>query len=280
MGTFLLVDGLNLLFQMYFGMPARIVNKDGKAIQGTLGFVGALLKMLRMVSPTHVVVLFDGEHEYARSAVDASYKANRAEDARMTETDTPFSQLADVVAALDMLGLRHAEIAECETDDVVASYALTYGRETNIVIASFDSDFFQLVTDRVSVMRYRGMNTAFWGIDAVRERCGIDPAQYADFKALTGDVSDNIKGAPHIGSKTAARLLREYGTLEQLITGADEIKKPSVRLSVTENAERLMRNYTLIKLDDTAPIPFRLEELAYHDKGMTTSEVLRAIGLR
>ena len=71
MNKLLIIDGSNLLFQMFFGMPSRIINKDGKAIQGTLGFVGALLKIIRMTEPTHVVALFDGEHENDRAELNA-----------------------------------------------------------------------------------------------------------------------------------------------------------------------------------------------------------------
>ena len=76
MDRILLVDGSNLLFQMFYGMPSRIVNRHGKAIHGTLGFVGALLKMIRMICPTHVAAFFDGEHENPRTAIDGIYKAN------------------------------------------------------------------------------------------------------------------------------------------------------------------------------------------------------------
>ena len=101
MNRLLIVDGSNLLFQMFFGMPARIVNEQGKAIQGTLGFVGALLKIIRRTEPTHIVVLFDGEHENERSTLDSDYKANRVDYSETPEEETPFSQLPDVYAALD-----------------------------------------------------------------------------------------------------------------------------------------------------------------------------------
>ena len=77
MKRFLLVDGSNLLFQMFFGMPSRIVNGEGRAIHGTLGFTGALLRMARMTSPTHIAVLFDGEHENDRKELLPDYKAGR-----------------------------------------------------------------------------------------------------------------------------------------------------------------------------------------------------------
>ena len=155
MEKLLIVDGSNLLFQMIYGMPVRIVDKEGKAIQGTLGFVGALLKIMRMVQPTHVVVLFDGEHHNERKDIDENYKANRPDFSLMSEEETPFSQLPDIFAALDYLKIKHTETTVCETDDVVAAYAFRYGKEMPIVISSFDSDFFQLINENVQILRYR-----------------------------------------------------------------------------------------------------------------------------
>lgn len=151
MNRLLLVDGSNLLFQMFYGMPARITNRQGKAIHATLGFTGALLKIIRQAVPTHMAVFFDGEHENDRSRIDPDYKTNRIDYSEVPEEENPFSQLDDVYAALDFLGIRHAETTVCETDDLIAGYALTLEGETEIVISSWDSDFFQLITDQTSV---------------------------------------------------------------------------------------------------------------------------------
>jgi len=300
----LLVDGSNLLFQMFYGMPARIINHEGRAIQGTLGFVGALLKMIRMVEPTHVAVFFDGECENERTQIDGDYKANRPDYSQMPEEDTPFSQMPDVYAALDWLGIAHKETTDCETDDWIAGYAwelrqksrLKWDEEeapdkskladesdsiSELVIASQDSDFFQLISDSTRILRYRGDKTVICDRNYIREKLGIEPEQYADFKSLTGDTADNIKGADKIGPKTAAALLAEYGNLENLIAGAERIKKPSVRESVIRNADRLRKNYELIRLDrGMDSLPFMLEEMAYFDQGVGTTEVLKGIGVR
>ena len=274
----LLVDGSNLLFQMFFGMPARIVNQEGKAIQGTLGFVGALLKILRMVKPTHVAVLFDGESENPRVALDGNYKANREDYSEVSEEENPFSQLPDIYAALDFLGISHAETTDCETDDWMAGYVKKY--KVNTVISSFDSDFFQLISDRVTILRYRGENTVLCDEEYIREKFGIKPAQYAEFKSLTGDTADNIKGVDKVGPKTAAQLMNEFGSLAALLERAEEIKKPSVRASVLESKERIQKNYQLIRLDGAENLPFGTEELEYAYSGITTTEVLRGIGLK
>ena len=195
----LVVDGSNLLFQMFYGMPSRIFNKEGKPIHGTLGFVGALLKIIRMIQPTHAVVLFDGEYENERKTLDADYKANRPDFSEMPEEEVPFSQLPDIYKALDFLGIRRAETTVCETDDIVAAYALHYGEALEVVVSSFDSDFFQLITDKVSVLRYRGDKSILCTPSFVREKFGVEPCQYADFKSLVGDNADNVKGIKGIG---------------------------------------------------------------------------------
>ena len=279
MNRFLIVDGSNLLFQMLYGMPSRIVDKQGKAIQGTLGFVGALLKIIRRVEPTHITVLFDGEHENDRSELNVDYKANRVDYSQVPEEETPFSQLPDVYAALAYLNIKFAETETCETDDWVAGYALTYGQEAEIIISSFDSDFFQLITDKVSVLRYRGDRTVICTPDYIKNKFNIEPEQYADFKSLVGDASDNIKGAEKVGPKTAANLLNQFGTLDNILVNAERIEKPSIRDSILRNAERLRINKKIIKLDNTSTLPFGLKELAYTFTDVTTTDVLKGIEL-
>jgi len=287
MSKVLLVDGSNLLFQMFFGMPARIINAQGKAIQGTLGFVGALLKIIRMTEPTHVAVLFDGESHNPRVDVDADYKANREDYSKVAAEENPFSQMLDIIAALNFLKICQAETTDCETDDWMAGYVRKYVKETSsledkpeFVISSFDSDFFQLISDKVTILRYRGENSAFCDATYLQEKFSIAPERYVDFKSLTGDTADNIKGAEKVGPKTAAQLINEFGSLEALLLKAEGIKKPSVRESVIRNAERLRKNYQLIKLDGVEDLPFTLEEMEWQDRGVTTTEVLKGIGLR
>lgn len=276
----LIVDGSNLLFQMFYGMPARITNSQGKAIQGTLGFVGALLKMIRAVSPSHVFVAFDGECENVRTEIDGDYKANRPDYSEMPEEETPFSQLPDIFRALDYLGIPYLETSMCEADDWIAGYARRYGGDGDVVIASQDSDFFQLITDRVHVLRYRGEQSTLCDPAYIRAKLGIDPCRYASYKSLTGDTADNIRGVERVGPKTAAALLNQFQDVEDLIAHAGEIVKPSVRESVMNSTDRIRRNYALIALSGEADLPFALEELAYTYTGITTTQVLGAIGLR
>ena len=278
MEKYLLVDGSNLLFQMFYGMPARIPGPDGRPIQGTLGFVGALLKMIRMVLPTHVGVFFDGECENPRKALDGDYKANRPDWSEVPEEELPFSQLPDIYAALDHLGICHRETDCCETDDWMAAYAKAQTGET--VLASFDSDYFQLLSDRLSVLRYRGKESRLWTPETLKAKMGVIPEQYAWFKAMTGDSSDNVPGVPGIGPKTAALLTAQFDSLEAMLANTEAIARPAIRKAVEANRQRLLKSYALIRLPGTEPLPFSPEALRWQDKGQTTMEVLAAIGLR
>lgn len=280
MDKLLIVDGSNLLFQMFYGIPAKIYNPDGRQIQGTLGFVGALLKIIRMVTPTHLLVVFDGECANPRAALDGEYKANRLDYSDVPEEETPFSQLPDIYAALDHMGICHRETDCCEADDWIAGYAKLYGQDMQIVISSQDSDFFQLITDRVHILRYRGDKSVLCDPAYIRGKLGIEPEQYAAYKSLTGDPSDNIRGADKIGPKTAALLLNQFGSLDVMLAQAEKIRKPSIRESVIRNQERINLNQLLIRLDGAEELPFSLEEMRYIYDGITTTQVLKAIGVR
>ena len=274
-----MVDGSNLLFQMFFGMPSRIINKDGKAIHGTLGFVGALLKIIKMVNPTHVAVLFDGDCSQERIDTNADYKANRVDYSCVAEEENPFSQLNDIYNALDYLKICHTESCGCETDDIIASYALSLGNQMKITISSFDSDFFQLINENVNILRYRGDNTVICDQRFLFQKFAISPCQYADFKSLTGDNADNVKGADKVGPKTASALINQFGSLENLLNNAESITKPSVKQSVIACKQRLLDNYKIIKLQNNCPLPFTLNQLQYTLPQTSTKQVLTAINL-
>lgn len=276
----LIIDGHNLLFQMSFGMPTRIINKDGIAIQGVLGFVGALNKIISMIEPTHIVVLFDSEQHNDRKDIVEEYKAKRIDYTDVPEEENPFSQLPYVYKALDFMKIKHTEVIGYETDDVIASYVIRYSRKISCVISSWDSDYFQLINESVNVLRYRGKKTMLCDVDFIQNKFGIAPEVYEDFKSLTGDKADNIKGADKVGLKTVAKLLNQFGNLENILENAEQIEKPSIRKSIMESKDRLQKNYQIIKLTDRAEIPFMLEELKCNGERLKTNDVLVDIGLK
>ena len=280
MKRLLIIDGSNLLFQMFFGMPARITGSDGKGIWGTLGFTGAVIRMIKMTAPTHIIAVFDGEHENSRTETDADYKANRPDFSSVPEDENPFSQLPDIYSALDFMGIRRYETEDCETDDIIASYAKVCAGEYDIVISSHDSDFFQLIGENVRVLRYRGDKSVLCDIDYVLSKTGVMPAGYADFKCLTGDGSDNIKGISGVGPKTAAKLINTYKTLDGLLENIENIEKESLRKAISEGKDRLLKNRRLIQLSGNCKTPINPEDATFSGQSFRTGEVLSAIGLK
>lgn len=275
----LLVDGMNLHFQMFFGMPARILNSQGKAIQGVMGFVGAIRKIIEMTKPTHVLVIFDGEHHNPRTDIDSEYKANRPDLSDVPDEENPFLQLPDVYAALDAIKIAHCETSVCEADDLIASYAKRFEAASRITISSFDSDFFQLIGPNISVLRYRGERSIVCNQDYLREKFNIEGNQYVDFKSLTGDTADNIRGVDGVGPKTASKLISQFGDLDNLMENYQSIESRRLRERIEGTLEHLKLNRTLIQMDCSQELPYQMEDLEFTAKIPKTRAVLSEIGL-
>jgi DNA polymerase-1 len=221
----LLCDGHNLLYRACFGTPAQIWSRDPddkRELTTEFMFFALLRKGINSELPgwPEVVVVFDGENGSAkRKATDGDYKANRPGGG---EALKPIRALPAVKAGLDLFAIAWVEIDDAEADDVIATLAASCP-ERDVLIASVDQDYYQLLRDagpgRGSV---RVLNTArragsrLVGPAEVRERHGVAPTQFADYRALAGDASDNIPGVRGIGAKTAAALVDSGLTLDDL----------------------------------------------------------------
>ena len=280
MKRLLIIDGHNLLFQMFFGFPVKLYNSKGKMYQGVLGFVGALLKIIKMTNPTHVVVLFDSEKRTVRSDIYEEYKSNRIDYNLVEEQDNPFSQLEDIFKSLDCLSIKYKEIETYETDDVIASYVYKYKDDCEIFISSFDSDFFQLIDENVKVLRYRGDNSVICDEEYLKKKYLIEPNTYSLFKSLVGDSADNIKGVKGIGPKTASEIVNICHTFDELKEKYKEVCKKRVIGMLENNFELIKRNLDLIDLTGDAPIPYTIDQIEYTDKKKTTNTVLSEIGIK
>ena len=278
MNRLLIIDGHNLLFQMFFGMPSKIIGKAGQAIQGVIGFVGAVNRLADTYHPSHLLIMFDGEKENPRKDILDEYKANRIDYSSVPEDENPFSQLPLVYEALDYMGIKHIETTVCETDDVIAAYAIKYGKESEVLISSFDSDYFQLISDNVKIIRYKGKSSVICDEKYINDKYGISPSLYLDFKCLVGDSSDNISGIRGIGPKTAAKLVNTFGNLDAIIERSNEIESEKIRVAINNGVDILKRNLSLIRLTGSAEIPFSLNEILFVNPHVRTMDVIRCIG--
>ncbi|MEV6986991.1 5'-3' exonuclease H3TH domain-containing protein [Sphaerisporangium sp. NPDC051017] len=217
-----LVDGFNVLWRGHFGFPAPIFSRDKQRnLTGLFAFFALLRVTLRDdldTAPAEVCVVLDGEHGSAeRKDTDAGYKANRESTPAALE---PLQFLTPMKESLDAYGIAWVEIDDAEADDVVGTLVHRYPDRT-IRIMSADQDYYQLLAgERVRIInRSRKASKRIITDAEVHERYGVAPDQWPDYRALTGDKSDNLPGVKGIGAKTAADLLAGGLTLDELRAG-------------------------------------------------------------
>ena len=247
----LLVDGYALVHRAYHAVPP-LSNSKGEPTNAVYGFALMLLRALADLRPQYVAVAFDRPTPTFRHTEFEAYKAQRPP--APADLKAQFNRVRDLVRAL---GVSAFEVDGFEADDVIGTLAASASdRGWQVVIATGDADALQLVTDHVSVLTpLRGFSeTVTYDPAGVRARYGIEPGQLPDFKALSGDPSDNIKGVPGIGAKTASKLLGQYGSVEALLLAAGELPERT-RTALTEHADaarlgkRLATIVTDIQLD-------------------------------
>jgi len=277
---FLLVDGHHLFHRTYNALPRSIVGVDGAPIQGVYGFVGALLKLVRRFSPSHVCVPFDPPVAPFRRALFPDYRTGRPRgtDAEVANFD---GQVGQVQTVLDHLGITYPMVAGFEADDVMGTLAAAAVRiDLPVVIVSGDRDLLQTVRPLVTVFMPKGQEGDAFTPALVQERWGVRPAQFTDLKALIGDVSDHIPGVPGIGPKTAAALLARYGTIAALYEALPSLPKRQADL-LREHQERVELNQQLVTIVTTVDVPIEMDVYRWTETAPWTAKALLAeLGLR
>ena len=267
MNRLLIIDGHNLHFQIFFGIQSRLKKKPGKVSPFGVGFTGAMKRIIRFANPTHVVVIFDGEHENPRRALFPAYKANRPDYSQLPDDENPYLQLPAVRDALDRMKIKYVETTTLEADDMIAVCCEKFRSAADIIICSHDHDFYQLLGSHVKLMNYSGKQGSYYDEKNFRDEFHISPRRFADYKALHGDKSDNIPGVRGVGSISAVRLLNRFGGIEGIIAHTPEVRQKKLRRCLVEGVDRMRLNYQLVKLGgeqyDNAELPWTLDELAY-----------------
>lgn len=273
-----LIDGHNLLFRMFYGIPAPIRNSKGKDIRGLIGFVGSLKKIIDKFKPYSIYVIFDSETSKNNNLkIDRNYKSNRIDYNNITEDENPFSQLSLIKKALDYLNIHYLEVENNEADDLICSIVFQMNNQYTYIIVSTDSNFMQLIDNHVLLYVPRGKKSILYDKEQVIKKYHIPPENYAIFKALVGDKSDNIKGVEGIGNITAAKILK-YNSLQEFISN-----NPNSKLSnkLMQNKELIIKNQKLIEMDkfiDTSKIIFK--EISNTIYKFKTYEIIENIGER
>ena len=276
----LVVDGHNLLFACYYGMPDRIRSVSGVPIHGTYGFIAALLKMIRRLEPDVIVVCFDAEEQSFRTGIDSSYKSDRQQSAE--DLKPFFLQLVDVKRGLEHLDVRWLEIAGVEADDVIGTLARRLAKSHRVYIASTDHDMYQLIDERTYVFAStRGMHTEY-GPEDIVAKYGVRPAQFVDYKALVGDTSDTIRGVSGIGPKTASMLLNAFEDVPGILANLGALK-PRIAAALVESQDRTELNRQLITIKTDVENPLLEGDFSFSpqtDTGaLSVRTIMRELGL-
>ncbi|MEU1752863.1 5'-3' exonuclease H3TH domain-containing protein [Micromonospora matsumotoense] len=251
----LLIDGHNLLWGATFGFPAEIRSRDKtRLLTGVFAFFALLRVAIRedLTEQPEVIVVFDGQYGGSdRKEIDPTYKAQRPTDEASL---APIQFLPDVKRGLDQHGIIWTELDHAEADDVIATLVHTTPPPRQIVIMSRDRDYYQLVTDRVRVLNTKmHPGKRYIGPAEVFARHQVTPAQWADFRALTGDPADNIPGVHGIGARTAATLLADGITLDDL-PGTGRLDTGRGRL-VREQLDIARKWRDMIRLNHELDVP-------------------------
>jgi len=259
-----LIDGTAVAYRAHFafsmGPSGGLTTKDGRATSAIFGFLMTIKSLIDRENPDAIAVSFDGPRaDLERTQRFPDYKANR--EAMPEELYEQFDTIEKIVEGF------HIPVVKSkghEADDVLGTLA-RQGKEAGmeVFMVTGDKDFMQLVDDDVKMWNLRSStgDPEIIGPKEVVEKFGVRPDQIIDFLALMGDASDNIPGVPKIGKKTAAELLTQFDTLEAALDRADEVKKPSIKKTLTENRELAEISKDLVTIVTDVPLSLTVHDL-------------------
>jgi DNA polymerase-1 len=273
----LLFDGNALVHRAFHAIPPLTISKTGEMVNAVQGFASTLLKVLNEIKPTHWAIAFDRPGPTFRHEKFEDYKAQRPK-----APEELISQIQRVHQLVDAFHVPTFEIDGYEADDVLGTLSRqATQRNVDTLIVTGDNDMLQLVSPSTKVMSPRRSfsDTVIYDESGVEQKYGISAGQLADFKSLTGDPSDNIPGIPGIGDKTAAKLLRQFGSLEGIYDHIDEISPEKLQTSLRDYKDRALRNKELATLVTDVPITLNLDacQVTTYDRNQVV-ELFRELG--
>lgn len=256
MNRLLIVDGHAYAYRAFHAIR-NLRGPDGRATNAVYGFVQMLKKMREALEPAHLIVVWDGGLSAERMAAHPEYKTHRPEMPADLEL-----QLDEIVSYLAAAGVASYCGDGIEADDYIACLARRAAAAGwHVVIASSDKDFMQLVSPEIGLWNPNDKTAAVWSREQVLARTGVAPEQVADWLALMGDAVDNIPGVPGVGPKTAADLLKQFGSVASLFARLAEVKSEKLRSALQASAQAVRRNLRLVQLHEV-PCEFVPDQLA------------------
>jgi DNA polymerase-1 len=251
-----LIDGSGFIFRAYHALP-WLNRSDGTPTNAVYGFTNMLLKLVQESDADAIAVVFDSAETSFRNRIYPAYKEHRP-----PAPDDLVPQFKLVREATEAFNICQIEAPDYEADDLIATYARLFKEQgTRVTIVSSDKDMMQLVDDQVGMLDTIKTPAKVIGAAEVMEKFGVGPDKVIDVQALCGDSVDNVPGVPGIGVKTAAELINQWGSVENLLDHAGEIKQPKRRQSLIDFAEQARISKRLVTLDTNTPLPQPLEAL-------------------
>jgi DNA polymerase-1 len=239
--TIYVIDISSYVFRAYHALPP-LSNSKGEPTHAVAGVCSMLLKLLREQEPQRLIVAMDSKERSFRKDLYEDYKANRPP----APPDLK-QQMIRVREVVEAWGMTPIEAPGFEADDVIATLvAQARDKGLRVVIVSADKDLLQLVGP--DVVMYDTMRNKVFDAEETREKLGVEPEQVRDLLALMGDSSDNIRGVPSVGQKTAAKLLEEYGSFEGIYANLESITRKALKAKLTEHREDALASRELVTL--------------------------------
>ncbi|WP_462411976.1 5'-3' exonuclease [Neobacillus sp. Marseille-QA0830] len=257
--TFLLVDGMALLFRAFYATAVTgqfMINSKGIPTNGIHGFIKHLFTAVSTFKPSHVAVCWDMGSKTFRTELFPDYKGNRGE--APVELIPQFDLVKEVVASFDIPNIG---LAGYEADDCIGTIANQVKHHADVSILTGDQDILQLLDERISVILLKKGygNYLVHTPQSFFEEKGIMPRQMIDLKALMGDPSDNYPGVKGIGEKTALKLLKEYHHVEDIIDNLDSLSK-SHKTKIQQDLDMLRLSRKLAEIKCDVPVSCSLDE--------------------
>jgi DNA polymerase-1 len=254
----IIIDSSSLLYRAFHALPP-LTNAKGQATGGVYGFLLILFKAIKDLNADYVAACFDTPKPTFRHEKFDDYKAGRA-----PTPDGIISQFPILKEVLKALAIPQFEQEGFEADDLIATIAKKYAKDARVVIVSGDLDNLQLIDDNIQVYTPGKSikETILYDKTRVIERFGVEPSQMNDFKALTGDNSDNVPGVPGIGKTGAADLIQRFGNIKNLydeIATDTAILKPKIKETLKANKDKAFLSLELVKTVQDMDIDFNLE---------------------
>lgn len=280
--TALLIDGHSIAFRAFYGLPVdNFMTSTGQYTNAVYGFTSMLANLISSTQPTRIGVAFDVSRVSFRTGQYADYKGTRG------ATPEPFFGQTELIQELlRAVGIAHTQVENFEADDIIATWAAQAGRAgLKTLVCSGDRDLLQLVTDDVSVLYpVKGVTEmVVMTPQSVFDKYGVAPSSYPDLAALVGEASDNLPGVPGVGAKTAAKWLAQFGSLDELLSRADQVPG-KVGQSLRDHLDDVRRNRRLNQLVTTLELSVDVDGLGRREPDLPEIarlfEALEFSGLR